>query len=132
VRNFFILIALVSVVACSNELEKEAIIPEKEMQKILWDIIQADQFNSQFLKKDSSKVNVKAETMKLYDEIFQIHHVSREKFKKSYLYYISHPEITKPMLDSLAAHANLQRTEMYKRPIRPSITTVPTPKSVPK
>jgi hypothetical protein len=99
------------------------------MQKILWDIIQADQFNIQFLKKDSAKVNVKEETMKLYDEIFQIHHVSREQFKKSYQYYINHPEITKPMLDTLAARANLQRTEMYKRPTRPE-TPVVTPKRV--
>jgi hypothetical protein len=121
------MMSLISLVACSNEREKQAIIPEKEMQKILWDIIQADQFNSQFLKKDSAKLNVKAETMKLYDEIFQIHHVSREQFKKSYQYYISHPDITKPMLDSLAAQANLMRTEMYKRPSRPS-TPVITPK----
>jgi hypothetical protein len=53
--------------------------------------------------------------------------VSREQFKKSYQYYINHPDITKPMLDTLAAHANLQRTEMYKKPIRPSTVTVPVP-----
>jgi hypothetical protein len=121
------MIALIGLSACSNERGKLAIIPEKEMQKILWDIIQADQFNSQFLKKDSANLNVKAETMKLYDAIFQVHHVSREQFKKSYQYYISHPDITKPMLDSLAAQANLMRTEMYKRPTRPS-TPVITPK----
>ena len=119
------LMALIFFVCCSNDREREGIIPEKEMQNILWDIIQADQFNTQFLKKDSAKLNVKAETMKLYDEIFQIHHVSRETFRKSYQYYISHPEIMKTMLDTLAAHANLQRNEMYKRPIRPATPTTP-------
>jgi hypothetical protein len=123
------LITLILLTACSHEREREGIISEKEMQKILWDIIQADQFNIQFLKKDSAKEKVKEETMKLYDEIFQIHHVSREQFKKSYQYYINHPEITKPMLDTLAARANLQRTEMYKRPTRPE-TPVVTPKRV--
>ena len=125
-KSCFIVMGLIILAACSDEREK-AIIPEKEMEKILWDIIQADQFNTQFLKKDSAKLNVKAETMKLYDEIFQIHHVSREEFKKSYQFYIAHPEITKPMLDSLAARANLMRTEMYKRPVRPA-TPVVTPK----
>jgi len=45
-------ISLVFFLACSNEREREGIISEKEMQKILWDIIQADQFKTQFLKKD--------------------------------------------------------------------------------
>ncbi len=72
----------------------------------MWDMIQADQFSKQFLLKDSAKSNVKIETMKLYDEVFQIHHVSKDEFQKSYQFYISRPDIFKVIMDSISAQGN--------------------------
>jgi Domain of unknown function (DUF4296) len=107
-------------IACSdsNAIPKN-IIDRDKMEKILWDIIQADQYSNQYLKKDSSRINVKMETMKLYDQIFLIHHVSRESFKKSYDFYIEHPDITKPIFDSLSARASKQRNESYRHLSKP-------------
>jgi len=107
-------------VACSdsNAIPKNIIAKEK-MEKILWDIIQADNFSTEYLKKDSGRINVKFETMKLYDQIFLLHHVSRQDFEKSYQFYLEHPDITKPMFDSLSARGNRQRNEKYRYPSRP-------------
>ncbi len=111
--------------SCSERGKEEAIIPKEKMEKILWDIIQADQFSVQYLKKDSATLNVKEETMKLYDEVFAVNHVTREQFKTSYNFYMEHPDITRSMFDSLSARANLLRNEIYKRQIRPTTTIIP-------
>lgn len=122
-----ILICLVGVLlfSCSGKDKTQGVIPKEKMEKILWDIIQADQFSAQYLKKDSTKLNVKEETMKLYDEVFAVNHITREQFKTSYSFYMEHPDITRSMFDSLSARANLLRNEIYKRQIRPTTPTIP-------
>jgi hypothetical protein len=94
----------------------KGIIAKDNMGKILWDMIEADQYSIQYLTKDSARKTLKAETMKLYEEIFRIHHISKEEFQKSFQFYTSHPDITKTMFDSLSARANRQRIDLYKRP----------------
>jgi hypothetical protein len=118
--------------SCSGRNTSHPVIPMEKMEKILWDIIQADQFSSQFLYKDSAKLNVKEETMKLYDEVFAVNHVTREQFKTSYNFYMEHPEITRSMFDSLAVKANLLRNEIYKHPVHPPAPFVPNPAKAPK
>jgi hypothetical protein len=90
------------------------IIPPDSMEKVLWDMIQADQFSKLYLLKDSAKTNVKLETVKLYQEIFQIHHTTKEAFQKSYTFYMNRPELTKTIFDSLSVYANKQRDEVFK------------------
>jgi Domain of unknown function (DUF4296) len=115
--------------ACSDSSNiPKNIIGKEKMGKILWDIVQADQFSNEYLKKDSGRMNVKVETMKLYDQVFLIHHVSREEFEKSYQFYLDHPDITKLMFDSLSAKANRQRNEMYRHPNKPLIKVKDLPK----
>lgn len=111
----------------SNAIPKNIIAKEK-MEKVLWDIVQADQFSSEYLKKDSGRMNVKLETMKLYDQVFLIHHITREEFEKSYQFYLDHPDITKPMFDSLSAKANRQRNEMYRHPAKTPLKVIGPPK----
>ncbi len=108
---------LLLLAACTNDggVPRD-IIGRDEMGKILWDVIQADQFSTIYLAKDSSKTNVKAETMKLYEEVFRLHHITREEFQKSYQYYLSHPDISKVMFDSLSARASKRRPEIYQHP----------------
>jgi hypothetical protein len=125
----FSLFCLVGILlfSCSGKDKAPLVIPKEKMEKVLWDIIQADQFSAQYLKKDSAKLNVKEETMKLYDEVFAVNHITREQFKTSYNFYMEHPEITRSMFDSLSVRANLMRNEIYKHPVRPPAPFVPRP-----
>jgi len=93
------------------------------MQNILWDMIQADQYARQFIKKDSAKKNVREETLKLYQEVFLIHHITKDQFQKSYQFYITRPDLTKIIFDSLAASGNRRRKEIYKP--KPVLKAVP-------
>jgi hypothetical protein len=89
------------------------VIAKDSMASVMWDILQADQFSTYYLTKDSTK-DIKKETMKLYGAIFQMHHVSRDEFQKSLQFYYSRPDLNKLIFDSLAARANRQRGDMYK------------------
>ena len=97
------------------------VIGKEEMGDILWDIMQADQYAANYIVKDSGKVNVKMETLKLYEEVFRMHKVSRDEFRKSFQFYQDHPDITRTMFDSLVAKGNRMRAESYT----PSQTAAP-------
>lgn len=116
-----VVLALGLLVACSGKDSVPSdVLPKEEMQKVVWDIIQAERFSVQFISRDSSK-NVKDETFKLYEEIFRIHNISRDKFLKSYKFYLSRPDIAKVMFDSLSASASRKRSEVYLKQTADSV-----------
>jgi hypothetical protein len=121
------LLCLLLVAGCS---EKDRIpsdvIDKEEMGNILWDMMQADQYAANYLIKDSARVNVKMETLKLYEEVFRLHKVTRDEFRKSFQFYQDRPDITRNLFDSLVSRGNRLRAESYTHPS----TTTPAP-SVP-
>lgn len=112
---FFTSCFLFFVIGCTNKNKIPSdVLPREEMEKVLWDMIQADRFSTQFLLKDSATKNVKLETFKMYEKVFQLHKISRDEFVRSYKYYLQRPDITKVMFDSLALRSNRQRDTLYK------------------
>jgi hypothetical protein len=100
-------------ISCTDKDKIPAgVLPKDKMQKVLWDVIQAERFREAFIR-DSSK-DLKAETFKLYAQVFEIHKVTKDEFVKSYKFYMSRPDIARDMFDSLATQANRRREEMYK------------------
>jgi hypothetical protein len=110
-------LCILLIAGCS---EKDSIpsgvIGKEEMGEILWDMMQADQYAAGYVVKDSASVNVKTETLKLYEEVFRLHKVSRDEFRKSFQFYQDHPDITRTLFDSLIARGNRQRAESYSHP----------------
>jgi hypothetical protein len=101
------------VVSCTDKDKVPAgVLPKDKMEKVLWDMIQAERYRESFIR-DSSK-NLKTETFKLYAQVFEIHQVSKDEFIKSYKFYMSRPDIARIMFDSLATRANRRREELYK------------------
>ena len=128
--GWMLIVFMLAGVGCS---EKDSVpsdvLAREDMQNVLWDMIQADQYST-YLAKDSGRIDIKLENMRLYDQVFQLHHVSREKFTKSYKYYMAHPELTQALMDSLLAMGNRLRNESYNHPVyrpvsTPPLTTVP-------
>lgn len=83
-----------------------------KMQAVLWDVIRADVFTNEFIKKDSTK-NAVAENLKLQQQAFAIHKVSREDFYESYDYYKAHSAAFKKIMDSMVLKAERDR---YSKP----------------
>jgi hypothetical protein len=122
------LLCMLLVAGCSEKDKiPSGVIGKEEMEKILWDMMLADQYSANYLIKDSAKVNVKIETLKLYEEVFRLHKVTRDAFRKSYEFYQGRPDITRTMLDSLVARGNRARSENYTRPPGQGAQTAPTP-----
>jgi len=114
-KGLVVLILFFCMAGCTNKgAGLSGILDKEKMQAVMWDVIGADVFTEQFIKKDSSK-NAAVENMQLQNKIFTIHNVSREEFYKSYDYYVEHTNLMKTMLDSMTTRAERNRSEMMQR-----------------
>ena len=139
IAGCLIFVLLAGAGCADKEHVPSGILSLNKMQTVMWDMIQADQYAALSVAKDSSAhINTKVETLKLYEEVFRLHEVSREEFRKSYQYYLDHPELNQRLFDSLMSQGTRLRTESYSRPIinrsspiipphLPPVTTPPVP-----
>lgn len=113
-RKFYLLFAITLVIiACSdNKKVPKGILPPLKMQEVLWDMVSAGEFlNGYILIKDS--VDKTAASAKEYGQVLQFHHITKEEFEKSYLYYRQHPVLMKVILDTLSKR-QVPPEELYK------------------
>src|SRR5436190_14013949 len=99
--RFFLFIIITLNFACikGNKIPKD-VIPQNQMRKIMWDLMRADAYVTDFIMKDST-CDKKVESIKFYEKIFSIHSTTREAFKKSLAFYQSRPDLFKAINDSL-------------------------------
>lgn len=90
--------------SCDDKKVPEGIIPPEQMETIMWQMMQTDEFTSDAFARDSTK-NLHTERIKRYRQVFQLNGTTKEAFAKSYDYYMAHPDLTKTMFDSLSARA---------------------------
>lgn len=104
--------------ACTNRSKIPSdVLARDQMEKVMWDMIQADRFSSQFMERDTTvRKNIKMENLKLYEQVFKIHEVSREEFIRSFNFYLSRPDLNRVLFDTLSARANRRRAEVYAQP----------------
>jgi hypothetical protein len=122
-----IICCLFIITGCKNKNRIPAdIIPQKKMQVILWDMLRADQFLSDFVLNKDSGLDKKAERIKLYGQVFAIHHISKEQFGESFSFYKTHPALFNMIMDSLSMPKTDAPTEMIKQPVpRDSLQATP-------
>jgi Domain of unknown function (DUF4296) len=119
--KFLLSIGLVIIIfSCARKEKQEKILPEKKMREVMWDMIRADQYVSDFLLRDTTK-RKKDESVKLYDEIFRLHKITADEFKKSLAYYSSRPDLMRPIIDSLATRKNEYPPPGMQRPEKDSL-----------
>lgn len=77
-------------------------LPPAKMQALLWDMMRADQFISDFvINKDTSRKR-ETESRAIYPQILQWHQVTADEFRYSLDYYRDRPDLLKPIMDSLS------------------------------
>jgi len=104
-RTFLCFLLSVLLISCAKKERKADVLEPKKMREVMWDMIRADQYVSDLLFKDST-MKKKDESIKLYEEVFHIHNITRDEFKKSLDYYTSRPDLFRPIIDSLAKRKN--------------------------
>lgn len=118
--GLLIICCLFFITGCKNKNRiPDGIIPQKKMQAILWDMMRSDQFLSDFVLKKDSSLDKRFESIKLYGQVFDIHHISKEQFGKSFSFYKTHPDLFKVIMDSLSQPKTEAPTEIIKQPILP-------------
>lgn len=97
----------------------QSILSSDKMEKIVWELTQADVFTQDFIIKDSS-INLEKENLKIQLKIFSKNNTDRKSFYKSYDYYLKHEELLKPLLDSIVVRNGRIRENMrLKKIIKP-------------
>ncbi len=115
IRISMFLFGLVLFASCENKDKiPEGILKPDKMQAVLWDVIKADAFTSEFIKNDTKK-DPAEENLKLQQQIFAIHKITKVDFYNSYDYYKSDNTLLfKKMLDSMVAQAERNRNTPVK------------------
>jgi Domain of unknown function (DUF4296) len=118
--KLFSYLLVILFLSCNNKNTViEDVLPPQKMQAVFTDIVKADVFVSDFIKKDSAK-NDTIESAILQQKIFALHKVSKKQFYDSYNYYINHRTVFKTMLDSMIVISNRERYN--PKPMRPDTT----------
>lgn len=99
-------------ISCRNET-KTTIIPVDSMKLIMWDMMKADEWFSRKIVQDTNATRNK-EDVKMYEMVFKVYGVTRERYFTSYRYYEGRPVSFKRLLDSLDAYANRERLKRYE------------------
>lgn len=112
IAGFTIIILAIAGCSGGNELPAD-VIAMKPMQRIVWDMIQADEAATQQSFGDST-LNLKQASFRMYDQVFAIHKVSREQFFKSYRYYQGRPDLYRRLMTGVKVVAETERKAALK------------------
>ncbi len=115
-RTFqWIVLLLFFTIGCKSKNDiPNNVLPPPKMQLILWDMMRADQFLSDYvLNKDSSLKKI-PESLKYYQQIFAIHKVTKEEFQHSFSFYQSHPVLLKALMDSISKPVDAAPKQLAK------------------
>lgn len=111
-RCFTALLIFIALLSCSAEDKKKAVIlPPSRMEKVVWDIMQVDQYVNAYLSRDSLK-DLNKERLERYLKVFQLHKISKEDFNASVKHYASKPDLMKAIFDSLSSKGEQQRRKL--------------------
>lgn len=107
-----LLLCLLIQSGCRNET-RSAIIPVDSMRLIMWDMMKADEWFNRKIVQDTNAIRNK-EDVKLYEMVFKVHGITRERYYNSYRYYEGRPISFKRLLDSIEALSNRERIKRYQ------------------
>ena len=109
----FLLGSLILLMACSSKRKvPKGILSPSDMQSVIWDLARADQWLNNFVFPNDSSLNKSKESIRIYEQIYTLHHTSKETFQKSYTFYKAHPITFRVMLDSITEKANMPVTDL--------------------
>lgn len=112
-RKFYCatLFILAVVLASCSANKKEKPLPVNKMKVVVWDMMKADEWYTRTSQKDTlAKKN--REDIRLYEQVFLLHHLTKAQFYASYQYYETHPKAFKELLDSVDAFAGRERLKL--------------------
>ena len=105
------LLLFITLLSCTEK--HSAVLTISEMKPIIWDMLNADNWNFQTAVTDTANKN-KKNNLAFYDKIFKQYDITKEQFYKSYKYYEFHPDRMKILIDSVEAYGQRQKSDLDK------------------
>lgn len=103
-RSLLLLFIIFFVSGCKSKNSiPGGVLSQKKMQLVLWDMMRADQFLADYVLNKDTSLNKTTESLKQYEQIFAIHKVSKDEFRRSFSFYQNHPVLFKAIMDSINA-----------------------------
>ena len=91
--------------ACKGKGKPDILSPDV-MQVVLWDMLRADEMAMSENIKDTIRTNYLTHSVNAYQQVFAIHHITKEQFYASLHYYQERPDKNKELIDSVQALGN--------------------------
>lgn len=125
-RSIYLLSLLVFIFFSCKQVNKvpKEIIERPRMQELLWDMLRADVFLSDYAGKSDTAFNRVAESISFYQKVLTIHNTNKDDFKKSLTWYQQHPTVMKIILDTLQGRNNRIMQERSKPTVAPVSDTM--------
>jgi hypothetical protein len=111
--NFLLVLMTIGMLSCKGKYSPTKVLPFDTMKIVILDLMNAEQWNNFIIVKDTSLRRTN-NNLKLYQQVFFIHHISKEQFYNSYQYYEEHPDRMKTLLDSLTTFDERQKSKIKK------------------
>jgi hypothetical protein len=108
--------------ACNNKKVPRGILPPEKMQRVMWDIIRADELATHTIYTIPD-TQLEDYAVKIYKDVLAIHGVDKESFVKSFRFYLSRPDLTRVIFDTMINRANRER-DMITRAIEDSLQRI--------
>jgi hypothetical protein len=112
-RKYHCLLPVLLLFSCSNK--NSHLLVADTMKVVMWDMMRADELFSRLSAKDtvSSMEKRRQFNIRLYEEVFTLHHITKGSFDSTYRYYAARPVLLKQLLDSVDAYGSRQKTAQY-------------------
>ncbi len=111
------IIALLLFFSCKQKTKvPNTILPIDKMEKILLDMLRADEFYNQ-KQTDSATIDSFSRT-NLYKAVFTLHKTNKNEFNKSLNFYESHPDLLKIVFDSMHSKVNKRPPVKTELPLK--------------
>ncbi len=104
--------------SCSSRKQIPAdILGPAAMEKILFDIALAEEFAVSYLARDTIVDKDSAMTAEV-EKVMKIHKTSQEKFRDSYDFYKSRPDLFKVIVDTVYFRSQRDKEKLYRGPTK--------------
>lgn len=100
------------VMGCSHKATDRDPLPIETMKLIVWDLMKADEWHLLRISKDTTLRKTK-ENIRLFEQVFLVHGITKDRFYNSYRYYEAHPLQMKILIDSVNEFSTRERSRVF-------------------
>ncbi len=117
-RHLFLVFVSVWLTACGERFaQPAAVMPPEKMEAVLWDLLRADHFVTNYVANRDSSLANHAKGPQLYAAILKKHGITDSTLRISLDYYKNHPKQFYPILDSISQQPALAPTSLANTPV---------------